>query len=375
MKSFKIGDLTVPVPIVQGGMGIGISLSGLASAVATAGGIGTIATVGVGLIHGTDDKSFRINNIEGVIKEIRRARELTNGILAVNIMSVLTNFGELVETAIKEKIDIIFSGAGLPLDLPKYKIPGSNTKLVPIVSSARAAQVIANRWLQNYNYLPDAFVVEGPNAGGHLGFNFDELRAGTSTLEQLVTDVVAISKKISDTHDQKIPVIAGGGITSGEQIREILHLGASAVQLGSRFIATTECDASNEFKHAIINSTKNNIRLITSPVGLPGRAIENKFLLDAEQGKKRPKSCKYNCIKSCNPKTTNYCITDALLSAYYGKFDFGFAFSGANAHVIESITTVEEVFNQLIIEYKSASITKKHNYEAIKDNSTNYAQG
>lgn len=158
MKSFKIGDLTIPVPIIQGGMGIGISLSGLASAVAKAGGIGTIATVGVGLIYGTPDKTFRQNNIEGLIQEIRKARQATKGIIAVNIMSVLTNFSELVQTSIKEKIDIIFSGAGLPLDLPKYKTKESKTMLVPIVSSGRAALIIAKKWLQNYNYLPDAFV-------------------------------------------------------------------------------------------------------------------------------------------------------------------------------------------------------------------------
>ena len=351
MKSFKIGDITIPVPIVQGGMGIGISLSGLASAVATAGGVGTIATVGIGLIYGTPGKSYRQNNIDGLIQEIRKARQRTKGILAVNIMSVLTNFTDLVETSIKEKIDVIFSGAGLPLDLPKFKVSGSKTKLVPIVSSGRAAQIIAKKWLQNYNYLPDAFVVEGPKAGGHLGFNYKQLEANEITLEQLVTDVVNVTEELSLTHDKKIPVIAGGGITTGQEIKKILNLGASAVQLGSSFIATEECDASLAFKEAIISSNKDQIRLIKSPVGMPGRAVENEFLLAAERGEKRPKSCKYNCIKSCDPKTTDYCICEALLSAYLGKFESGFAFSGANAGKIKSITTVNEVFERLQKEY------------------------
>lgn len=355
MKSFQIGDLTIPIPIVQGGMGIGISLSGLASAVATAGGIGTIATVGVGLIYGTPDKSFRQNNIDGIIHEIRKARQLTKGILGVNIMSVLTNFSDLVKTSIDEKIDVIFSGAGLPLDLPKFKIQGSKTKLVPIVSSGRAAQVIAQKWLHNYNYLPDAFVVEGPEAGGHLGFSFKDLDTKKHNLDTLVEDVLKVTGEIEVTHNKKIPVIAGGGITSGKRMHEILNLGASAVQLGSSFIATKECDASDKFKEAIVSSDKNNIRLIQSPVGLPGRAIENDFLLAAERGEKRPKGCKFNCIKSCNPKTTNYCIADALLSAYYGKFDSGFAFSGANAYDIKAITSVEEVINKYITEYEAAS--------------------
>jgi nitronate monooxygenase len=359
LKSFKIGDLTIPVPIIQGGMGIGISLSGLASAVATAGGIGTIATVGIGLIHGTKDKSYRQNNIDGVIEEIRKARKLTKGVLGVNIMTVLTNFGELVETAIKEKIDIIFSGAGLPLDLPKFKTKGSKTKLVPIVSSGRAAKIITKKWHQNYNYIPDAFVVEGPEAGGHLGFNSAQLQSGKVNLEQLVEEVVVVSKEISGEHDKIVPVIAAGGISTGNQIMKMFDLGATAVQLGSSFIATKECDASLEFKHAIINSTKKKIRLIQSPVGLPGRAIENEFLLAAEQGQKRPKGCKYHCIKSCNPKTTDYCIADALLSAYQGKFESGFAFSGANAHAIKSITSVGEVFERLTREYELCLNTAK----------------
>ncbi|MCG8699374.1 MAG: nitronate monooxygenase [Bacteroidales bacterium] len=354
MKSFKIGDLTISVPIVQGGMGIGISLSGLASAVASAGGIGTIAAVGVGLINGNPSQNYRQNNIDGVIQEIRKARNLTQGILGINIMSVLTNFSELVETAIKEKIDVIFSGAGLPLDLPKYKTRNSKTKLVPIVSSGRAARIITKKWLQNYNYMPDAFVVEGPKAGGHLGFKHHEVNGEKNTLEYLVKDVVDFSKEMAKEHSKDIPVIAGGGITSGKQIKDIIDLGASAVQMGSSFIATTECDASDEFKQTIISSNKQNIRLIESPVGLPGRAIENSFLLAAERGEKKPGKCKYHCIKSCNPKTTSYCITDALLSAFHGKFDSGFAFSGANAHMIQSITSVKEVFKRLIKEYKNS---------------------
>jgi len=351
LKSFKIGDLTIPVPIVQGGMGIGISLSGLAAAVAAEGGIGTIASVGIGLIHGTSDKSFRQNNLEGLVNEIRKARELTKGVIAVNIMSVLTNFSELVQGAIKEKIDIIFSGAGLPLDLPQFLTKESKTKLVPIVSSGRAAAIIAKKWWQNYNYLPDAFVVEGPKAGGHLGFSFKDLDSEKVDIKTLVSEVLTVSEEIAKEHNKEVPVIAAGGITSGEEMHELIQLGASAVQLGTSFVATDECDASIEFKKAFISADSNNIRLIQSPVGLPGRAIENDFLLAAERGEKKPKSCRHNCIKSCNPKTTNYCIAEALLAAYKGQLDSGFAFSGAYGYKIKSITTVKEVFNRFINEY------------------------
>ena len=355
MKSFNIGDLTIPVPIVQGGMGIGISLSGLASAVASEGGIGTIASVGLGLIHENPGKSYRQSNIDGLIKEIHNARQLTKGVLGVNIMSVLTNFSELAQAAIKEKIDIIFSGAGLPLNLPQFKPKESNTKLIPIVSSGRAARIISQKWWQNYNYLPDAFVVEGPEAGGHLGFNHNILVKDTPKLQSLVKEVLQVSDEINKEHDKRVPIIAAGGIMEGTQMHELISNGASAVQLGTSFIPTNECDASMNFKNAFIKAIEDDIRLIQSPVGLPGRAISNEFLLAAERGEKRPQSCKYHCIKSCNPKTTTYCIAKALLSAYYGKLDSGFAFSGAYGYQIKTITSVKEVFNRFIHEYNTMS--------------------
>jgi NAD(P)H-dependent flavin oxidoreductase YrpB (nitropropane dioxygenase family) len=207
--------------------------------------------------------------------------------------------------------------------------------------------------MNTYNYLPDAFVVEGPKAGGHLGFRKNDLFSESVQLENLVTDVLTITKDLKEKYKKNIPVIAAGGIVTGKQIHELLDMGASAVQIGTRFIATKECDASEEFKNAIINSNKNSIRIIKSPVGLPGRAIENEFLIRAEKGLEKPKSCKYNCIKSCNPKTTNYCIADALFSAYSGNLKNGFAFTGANAHLISSISSVAEVFQQLTCEYKT----------------------
>lgn len=351
MKSFQIGDLTVPVPIVQGGMGIGISMSGLASAVANAGGIGVISTVALGLVHGTSEKKYAQNNIDGLIKEIRKARALTKGIVGVNIMTVLTDYVDLVKTSIKEKIDVIFSGAGLPLDLPKYKTAGSITKLVPIVSSARAARVIYQKWINNYKYIPDAFVVEGPKAGGHLGFSPKELHPDSVQLETLVADTLKVTSEIKEKHNRDIPVIAAGGVTTGLDMYDLINMGASAVQIGSRFVATFECDASTNFKQEFIKSGKNSAKIIKSPVGLPGRAFQNEFLQSAEKGERKPAKCKYNCIKTCNPKTTAYCIADALFSAYKGDLTNGFVFAGANAYTINSIISVEEVFQQFKDEY------------------------
>jgi len=355
MRELRIGDLKIPVPIIQGGMGIGISLSGLASAVANMGGVGIISTVGIGLTGQPNKLGYKKNNIEAIKAEIRKARELSSGVLGVNIMSVLTNFSDMVKTSIDEKIDIIFSGAGLPLDLPSYLVEGAKTKLVPIVSSGRAASIIAQKWQQNYNYLPDAFVVEGPKAGGHLGFKADTIQDIGNKLENLVDEVVKVAQEIKEKFNKEIPVIAAGGIFTGGDVNEIMKRGATGVQLGTRFVTTKECDASEEFKQAIVDASEEDIQIIKSPVGMPGRTIFNRFLQEAKDGQRRPAVCKHNCIRSCNPKTTLYCISEALLAAFKGNLKDGFAFVGSNAGRIKEITSVEQIFNELKAEYKQAT--------------------
>ena len=354
MNEFNIGDLKIRIPIVQGGMGIGISLSGLSSAVANMGGIGVISTVAIGLIDEIKKTGYKKANIEGIRREIRLAREKTKGILGVNIMSVITDFSEMVKTSIEEGIDIIFSGAGLPLDLPKYLTEGVKTKLVPIVSSARAASILCTKWKQNYDYLPDAFVVEGPKAGGHLGFKADQLQAESNTLENLVSGVLEVTKAIKEKYNKVIPVIAAGGIFTGKDMFEIMKRGASAVQLGTRFVATEECDAAIEFKEAFVAAKEEDVSIIGSPVGMPGRTIYNQFLKEAYEGKRRPKVCRHHCIRSCDPKTTTYCISEALLNAYRGNLNDGFAFTGANVGRVDKISTVENIFNELIREFGEA---------------------
>jgi nitronate monooxygenase len=356
LKPLYIGNLKIPIPIIQGGMGIGISLSGLASAVASLGGVGVISSVGIGFINPNPGVSNRQNNIDAIRNEIRKARAISTGVLGVNIMSVLTNFSDMVRASIEEGIDIIFSGAGLPLDLPKYLNGSAKTKLVPIVSSGRAAGILCNKWQQNHNYLPDAFVVEGPKAGGHLGFKADELQSNENSLEKILADVLEVTAQVKEKFLKTIPVIAAGGIYSGRDIFQIIKKGASAVQMGTRFIATRECDASEEFKQAFIKAEEKDIEIIKSPVGMPGRAIMNPFLQKAQNGEKRPTSCTFNCIKSCNPKTTLFCIAHALLSAYRGNLQNGFAFSGSNGGRISKISTVQDLFTELANEYRQAKI-------------------
>lgn len=332
-------------------MGVGISLSGLASAVANMGGIGVISTVGIGLIYPTQNSNYKKSNIDAIRNEIRKAREQTSGVLGVNIMSVITNFADMVRTSIEEGIDIIFAGAGLPLDLPKYLEEGKQTKLVPIVSSARAASIICHKWKQNYDYLPDALVVEGPKAGGHLGFKAEALEDESNKLEHLVDDTVKVAIEIKNKYNKDMPVIAAGGIYSGADMFQFIQRGASAVQLGTRFVATRECDASVKFKEAFVKAVNKDIQIIKSPVGMPGRSLFNRFLREASEGKRKPKVCPYHCIKSCNPKTTSYCIAKALVAAYQGNLEDGFAFTGVNAEKVKKISTVRKVFNNLKKEY------------------------
>lgn len=349
-----IGDLTVRIPIVQGGMGVGISLSGLASAVAEAGGIGVIAAAGIGMGRPGYATDFIETNNQALREEIRTARGNTSGVLGVNIMVALTNYADLVATAVKEGIDAIFSGAGLPLDLPSYLPEGCKTKLIPIVSSARAAVILCKKWLTKFGRVPDAFVVEGPMAGGHLGFKPAQLDDPSHSLETVVPEVLAGVAPYGAPGGKPIPVLAAGGVFTGADIRKFIRMGAAGVQMGTRFVATHECDAAQAFKQAYIDSREKDIIIIQSPVGLPGRAIGNAFLAEAAKGNKRPKVCPFNCVHSCDHTTTPYCIMMALMNAKKGNLEHGFAFAGGNAWRVTGLVSVKELIEELEAQYDEA---------------------
>jgi len=355
LKNLSIGSLTAKLPIIQGGMGIGISLSGLASAVANEGGIGVIATAGIGMNEPDFSRNFLEANIRALRKEIRKARELSQGILGVNIMVALSNFADMVRIAIEEGIDIIFSGAGLPLNLPQFLNGTIKTKMVPIVSSGRAIDIIIRKWSEKYNYLPDAVVVEGPMAGGHLGFKEQMIGNSEYSLEKLVPEVIQAIKPYEEKYNKPIPVIAAGGIYTGEDIYRFFQLGALGVQMATRFVTTYECDASAKFKQTYVDSRKEDIVIIKSPVGMLGRAIRNEFLDDVSQGKRKPFKCPYHCIKTCDYKNSPYCIAFALINAKRGNLSRGFAFAGENAYRAKGIISVKELIETLIEEYKTAS--------------------
>ncbi|MBX6422604.1 nitronate monooxygenase family protein [Thermosulfurimonas sp. F29] len=356
----RIGDLTARVPIVQGGMGVGISLAGLASAVAREGAVGVISAALVGFYEG-EAEFFRNPteaNIRGLKRQIRLAREKApGGIIGVNIMVALTDFEPLCRAACEAGADIIFAGAGLPLNLPELRPEGSSTRLAPIVSSARAAKLVAQRWWSKYGYVPDAVVVEGPMAGGHLGFSPEKLEAEESRLEVLVPRVIEAMKPFEDKAGRAIPVIAAGGIYTGRDIYRYLHeIGAAGVQMGTRFVATHECNASPAFKEAFVRARKEDLTIIKSPVGLPGRALKGTFLKRVEAGEKRPYRCIYHCLRTCDYRKSPYCIAAALINAQRGNLEAGFVFAGANAWRVDRIVSVRELIEELIRDYCAARL-------------------
>jgi nitronate monooxygenase len=343
IPTLKIGDLEICPPIIQGGMGVRVSGSGLASAVANEGCAGIIASVGLGAFEEASASKFIELNNEALRTQIQRARSLTNGVIGVNVMVVLSNYEELVKICVEEKVDIIISGSGLPLDLPKLTA-GSKIKLIPIVSSARALNIIYRKWKQNYNKVPDAVILEGPMAGGHLGFSYDDIVNGkTASLEQLVKELV----DFVNTLDETIPVIAAGGIYDGADIAKFLNLGASGVQMATRFVCTTECDVHDDFKQAYITATKDDIAIINSPVGLPGRVIRNEFTQRVMKGETIPFRCPHHCLRSCNPRTAPYCIANVLVDASKGRLLNSFVFAGANAYRCTEIVSVKTLIDQL----------------------------
>ncbi len=359
MKPLQIGDMQVKLPIVQGGMGIAISLSGLASAVANEGGVGVISASAIGMTEDDYITNFREANKRALQKEIRKAREHSAGIIGVNIMMALTDHADLIITAIAEKADLIILGAGLPLKIPAliaeagYK--NIHTKLAVKVSSAKAAKLIFQYWNNKYKIIPDAVVVEGPLAGGHLGFKREELTGEVVPLRRLVEETVQELGVFERQFGRTIPVIAAGGIYTGKDMYNIMQAGAKAVKLGTRFVTTRECDASYAFKESYLACTEKDIVIINSPVGMPGRAVNNDFISEILKGNTRPFKCIWNCLIPCNFKEAPYCIAQALYNAANGNMAAGFAFAGANAYRATKIQNVADVIDDLVKEYHLAS--------------------
>ncbi|RUM92594.1 MAG: nitronate monooxygenase [Thermodesulfatator sp.] len=354
--SLKIGKVESRYPIIQGGMGVGISMAGLASAVARAGGIGVIAAVLIGIT----EKDFYADpqgaTHRALSKQIKKAKEMAGGgPIGVNIMVALQDYEEMVGIAASAGADLIISGAGLPLKMPAMVPDGCDTALVPIVSSGRAAGLICRRWQEHYGRLPDAFVVEGPKAGGHLGFKAQDLEKPEFQVENLVREVIDSVHAYEKKYGVSIPVIAAGGIYTGHDIYRFIKMGAAGVQMGTRFVATHECDASDGFKQAYLKATKDDVLIIKSPVGMPGRALKGPFLDKMARGEKHPKKCAYKCIRTCRYPDTPYSISMALVNAQRGNLNAGFVFCGENVWRVDKIVAVEDLIQELVAGYREAA--------------------
>lgn len=352
--SLKIGDKTAQYALVQGGMGIGVSGYRLAGNVAKEGGIGIISTANIGYRENDFYTNTNEANLRAIEKEIDQARKISpNGVLGINIMVAVNNYADMVKTCVRKGIDLIISGAGLPKDLPEY-IKNTKTKIAPIVSSARAANLISKMWIKKYDYVPDMIVVEGPEAGGHLGYSLEELESDLK-LEDIIPDVVEEAKELEKQYNKNVPVIAAGGIYDGKDIAKFLKMGASGVQMATRFVATEECDADKKFKEAYLNAKKEEIKIIKSPVGMPGRALYNKFIEKVEMGKEKITSCT-RCLKPCDINQTPYCITKALINAVKGNLEEGLIFCGSNVHRLDKIVSVKELVQDLVAQTEGALV-------------------
>ena len=357
VPTLTIGNLEISPPIIQGGMGVRVSGANLASAVANTGCVGVIASAGLGQFENFSGTEPAKINEDAFRYEIRKAKKLSSGIIGANIMVALSNYDNLVKAAVEENVDLIISGAGLPLNLPQY-LNGKDIKLIPVVSSARTFQLICKRWKSRFGKLPDAVIVEGPRAGGHLGYSHESVVIDTApAIEQTLVEI----NTIANSFEPCIPVIAAGGIFDGNDIARFLKLGASGVQMATRFVCTNECDAHDNFKQAYLNATsEEDLAIIKSPVGLPGRVINNAFVEKIKQGQTMPFKCNYHCLRTCEPKKAPYCIAKVLASAAEGKLDESFAFAGSNAYRCSEIVPVKELVEKLTEELATALTDIQH---------------
>ena len=353
IPKLNIGGLISEIPIIQGAMGIGVSGPRLAAAVANEGGVGVIAGVNIGFREPDFANNSFAANLRALAAQIKEARRLApKGILGVNLMVAMNHYGEMVRAAVEEGIDLIISGAGLPLKLPEF-VKNLHTRIVPIVSSGKAARVISQYWETHYGRTADMVIVEGTEAGGHLGFSREVLNAAQKpNVLEIVRDVVSAVNPFKERFAKKIPVVAAGGIYTGGDIARCLQAGADGVQMATRFTATDECDADIRYKQAYLSAEKDDIVIIQSPVGMPGRALNNRFIQRLSALGIEIKGCS-QCLTGCNPKVAPYCISAALINAVNGNVDDGVVFVGSNVYRVNQIVSVKHLIQELLGEIAS----------------------
>ena len=348
MKNLKIGDKITRVPLIQGGMGVGISLGRLAGTVAREGGVGIISSAQIGYREPDFDRNPAEANLRAIESEMKKARAISpDGIIGFNVMTALKENAAHIRAAVKAGADIVISGAGLPTDLPALT-EGSSTRIAPIVSTDKTANVIRKYWDRKYKRTADLVVIEGPQAGGHLGFKKEEIETYTpQSYGEEIRKIIVTVRKYAEKYGVKIPVVVAGGIYDSSDVKRVMDLGADGVQVATRFVTTEECDADIRYKEAYINASEEDIRIVKSPVGMPGRAIMNSFMERVMGGEKIPHSPCHGCLAKCSPADIPYCITDGLIDAVKGNIEKGLLFCGAKAYKAEKIETVSEVIQAL----------------------------
>lgn len=348
LKALKIGNKTARIPLIQGGMGVGVSRSGLAGAVAKAGGIGMISSAQIGYDEPDFEKDIQGCNLRAIEKHIKLAKQKADGgLVGVNVMVALQHYADHVKAAVRAGADLIACGAGLPTDLPEF-VKNSDTKIAPIISSKKAASVLLRMWDKKYHRTADMIIIEGPKAGGHLGFSLEQLNNLSSLdYDKEIRDIIEEKKIFEEKYGVSIPIVVGGGIFHRTDVEHIMDLGVDGVQVATRFVATKECDACSAYKQAYVQAKEEDIAIIKSPVGMPGRAIRNSFIQKTEQGQIPISHC-FQCIKKCDPKKIPYCITQALVNAVKGDLEHGLIFCGSNVGKINEITTVPALIQELM---------------------------
>ncbi len=357
-NSLQIGKYTIPKPIIQGGMGVGISWDQLAGNVSLQGGLGVISAVGTGyyknkefakkLVANRPLSEVNFYSKEGFHAIIKSARSICGDKpLAANILYAINDYGRVVTDACEAGINIIITGAGLPTNMPEFTQGYPDVALVPIVSSAKALKIICKRWKKRYERVPDAVIVEGPKSGGHQGFTYEQCKMEENQLENIVAPVVEEAAEWGD-----IPVIAAGGVWDKSDIEEMMTLGARGVQMGTRFIGTFECDAHANLKKVLLEAKKEDIQLMSSPVGYPAQGVVTNLTRMVEKREGPAIKCISNCVAPCNrgeeAKVVGFCIADRLSDAYEGNLETGLFFSGTNGYRLNEIITVEELINKLM---------------------------
>lgn len=346
-KELKIGNMSVKIPVIQGGMGVGVSLSKLAGNVAKCGGVGVISAAQIGYKSPDYEKNPIECNLKAIGEEIKKARNIAGdiGIIGINIMVATKRFDDYVKAAVAAGVDLIISGAGLPMNLPEL-VKGTLTKIAPIVSSKKAFELISKYWKKKYDRYPDLVVIEGPKAGGHLGFSREEIEnLSDQDYDKEIESIVGAVREVSKEAGVNIPVAVAGGVYDRSDYEHVKELGAGMVQLATRFVTTEECDADIAYKQAYIDAKQEDIVIIKSPVGMPGRAIHNAFIDRVNAGERFITGCR-QCIKMCKPAEIPFCITNALINAVTGNVDEGLIFCGSNAYRATKIERVADIMEE-----------------------------